>query len=151
LVGITLSLLFTAGWGVAGYLGYKLVNSTATDPGCISADSDYTHYQSVLQQDAAAMAESAVGTSGFARAVQQYRLDLGALLSAFNADAVKAGATDLKSAIQDVASDLTLIDTELGSVAVGQYAGAANLMNENGALLTDFQHMESVCTGRSSG
>lgn len=151
LVGIALSLLFTAAWGVAGYSEYKLVNSTATDSGCISADSDYTHYQSVLQQDAAAMAKSTVGTSGFTAAVQQYRVDLGVLISAFNSDAAKAGAPNLKSAIQGVTTDLTQLDNELGDVAVGHYAGATNLMDENGTLLTDFQRMENVCTGRSSG
>lgn len=151
LVGIALSLLFTAAWGVAGYSEYKLVNSTATDPGCVSADSDYAHYQSVLQQDAAAMAKSAVGTDGFKGAVQQYRVDLGALISAFNADVAKAGATNLKSVIQGVTTDLTQLDNELGNVAAGNYASASNLMDENGTVLTDFQHMEDVCTGRSSG
>lgn len=151
LVGIALSLLFTAAWGVAGYSEYKLVNSTATDPGCISADSDFAHYQSVLQQDAAAMAKSAVGTSGFIGAVQQYRGDLGALISAFNADVAKSGATNLKSVIQGVTTDMTQLDNELGNVAVGNYASASNLMDENSTLLTDFQHMEDVCTGRSSG
>jgi len=151
LVGVALSLLFTAAWGIAGYSEYKLVNSTATDSGCISADSDFAHYLSVLQQDAAAMAKSAVGTSGFTGAVQQYRVDLSALISAFNADVAKAGATNLKSAIQGVTTDLTQLDNELGDVAVGNYAGAANLIGENGTVLTDFQHMEDVCTGRSSG
>jgi hypothetical protein len=150
-VGVVLSLVFTAAWGAAGYYVYKSTYAKATDPGCVSADADFLGYSAQLQRDAAAMADAA-GSSGGARgaafttAVRDYQADVAKLVADFDADSAKAGDPEMKSAIAAVGTDLTGLDTDFGNLATGNYAGATDLVDLNGKLMSDFQHMESVCT-----
>jgi hypothetical protein len=149
-VGVVLSLVFSAAWGVAGYYGYKSAYAKATDPGCVSADADFLGYSTQMQDDAAAMA-TAAGSAGGARsaaftaAVHDYQENLAKLVADFDADSAKAAGASLKTAIQAVSADLTGLDTDFGYVATGNYAAAADLMDLNAKLITDFQTMEDVC------
>lgn len=150
-VGVVLSLVFTAAWGAAGYYVYKSTSAKATDAGCVSADADFLGYSAQLQRDAAAMADAA-GSSGGARsaaftaAVRGYQADIAKLVADFDADSAKAGGPEMKSAIAAVGADLTGLDADFGNLATGNYAGATDVVGLNGKLMSDFQHMESVCT-----
>jgi hypothetical protein len=150
-VGIALSVLFTLAWGVGGYYVYKVADSTAADPGCVSADADYLQYDAQMEQDASAMTKGGVGTPAFTAAVKTYQSDLTTLIGDFTVDAGKAGHADVRTAIQGVSSDLMQLDTGLGDLASGNYAGASHVMDLNSKLMTDFQHMESLCTTLSNG
>ena len=150
-VGVVLSLVFTAAWGAGGYYVYRSTNAKATDPGCVAADADFLGYSAQMQRDAADMA-AAAGSDGGARsaaftaAVRGYQTDVAKLVADFDADSAKAVDPTMKSAIEAVGADLTGLDTDFGNLATGNFAAATNLMDLNAKLMSDFQHMESVCT-----
>ena len=149
-IGVVLSLVFSAAWGVAGYYGYRSAYAKVSDPGCVSADADFLGYSTQMQDDATAMADAAgspggARSAGFTTAVRNYQADLAKLVADFDVDSVKADGSSLKTAIQTVSTDLTGLDTDFGYLATGDFAAATNLMDLNGKLITDFQSMESVC------
>lgn len=149
-LGVVLSLVFSAAWGVAGYYGYKSAYAKVSDAGCVSAGADFLGYSTQMQDDATAMADAAGSPGGarsaaFTTAVRNYQADLAKLVADFDVDSAKADGSSLKTAIQQVSADLTGLDTDFGYLATGNYAGATNLMDLNAKLITDFQNMESVC------
>lgn len=149
-LGIALSLVFSVAWCAAGYYAYTTLGSS-NDPGCVNAKADYQRYSAQMEQDAAAMTKGGVGSLAFTAAVKTYQADLAALIAEFDADSARAADGSVKAAIQAVGGDLTQLDTSLGDLATGNYAGASNVMQINDRLITDYQHLESVCGGASGG
>jgi len=149
-LGIVLSLVFSVAWCAAGYYAYTTLGSSS-DPGCVNAKADYQRYSVQMEQDAAAMTKGGVGSVAFTAAVKTYQADLAALIAEFDADSARAADGSVKVAIQAVGGDLTQLDTSLGDLATGNYAGASNVMQINDRLITDYQHLESVCGGASGG
>lgn len=149
--GILLSLLFSLVWAEAGYYYFEIRSPNAGDAGCVSADADYVRYSALLEQDAAAMTKGAVGSVAFTFAVKKYQSDLSGLIAAYGADTAKAAHSEVRTAIQTVSSDLAQLDIELGNLASAHYAGAVHVMDLNSKLMTDFQHLESLCDSAPVG
>lgn len=147
--GIVLSLLFSLVWAGAGYYYFEIRSPNAGDAGCVGADADYVRYSTLLEQDAAAMTKGAVGSVAFTFAVKKYQSDLSGLIAAYGADTTKAGHSEVRTAIQTVSGDLAQLDIELGNLASAHYAGAVHVMDLNSKLMTDFQHLESLCNNAS--
>jgi len=145
-LGLVLSLVFTAAWCAAGYYAYTTLGPSK-DVGCVDSKADYLRASSQMEQDAEAMSKSGVGSPAFTRAVKTYQADLTALVAELDADSARAADDSVKSAIQAVGADLTRLDTSLGDLATGNYAGASNVMQINDQLLTDYERLQSACGG----
>lgn len=148
--GLVLSLVFTVAWAAAGYYVYKIAFAKPSDAGCVSAEADYARYSAQFAQDAAAMTSGPVGSAAFKDAINKYQYDLSGLMHAFDADALKAGHSDVNRAIRAVEANAFQLNMELGALASGNYAGSTHVMDLESALLSSFQYLETQCTSASN-
>ena len=153
-LGVTLSLVFTAAWGVGGFYVVRVVDSTGADPGCVAAISDYLTYSQDVGTDASAMGKTTYGTPQFTSAVRQYEADLDTLIGKFQADAARANHASVRTAITSLVGDLQQLKTMMGDLATGDFSdvvGLGDISTLNGKLLTDYEHTQSMCTSHTNG
>jgi hypothetical protein len=153
-LGVVLSLILLPGWCVAGYFVYQAENAAPADPGCLAAESDYLTSSRALGADATAMSTAKYGTRQFTDAVTMYETDFQALIGKLETDAARAGHSDVQAAISSVVGDLAQLKAVMRDLAVGDFADAGrvgDISALNGRLLSDYEHIQSVCQGRTGG
>ena len=153
-LGVTLSLVFSAAWGVAGIYVFRVIDSTGADPGCTAAIGDYLTYSQDLGTDAAAMGKTSYGTKQFTAAVKAYESDLQVLIGRFEADAARANHASVRTSIASLVGDLQQLKTMMGDLETGDFSDVGSLgdiSTLDGKLLSDYQHTQSICTGYANG
>jgi len=153
-VGIVLSLLFAAGWGTAVYFAAtKLVNSTAADPACISAESAATSMESKLDADESVLsdAESSDSSSKVQAALDTMVSDMESIKGELDGDVAKATHATVKAKLQAFDTDLGKMITDLKSVENGDESAADDLDTVASRLSTDGDAVDSLCENLTNG
>lgn len=149
-VGIVLSLLFTGG---AGFAVYKIGNSTAADPACISAESDTVKLSSTLNADAQALqdAENSGDNAKLQSAGDKFISDMKGLRQQLEAAQAKATHDNVRQAIQTFDSDLSTFLTGLQQVLGGDASGSTAVSQTADKLQTDGDAVDSLCGNVGNG
>ena len=149
-VGIVLSLVFA---GVYGFGFYKLANSTAADPACISSESAATSMQTKMSADSSALskAESANDTTAVKAALDKMVSDMQSIKSDLDADVAKATHADVKVKLQALDADLGKLTTDLQSLENGDSSAATDFESVASRLTTDGNAVDSLCGNATNG
>lgn len=149
-VGIVLSLLFTGG---AGFAVYKIGNSTAADPACISAEADTVKLTSTLNADAQALqdAESSGDSAKLQSAGQKFISDMRNLQQQLEAAQAKATHDNVRQAIQTFDTDLGTFLTGLQKVLSGDSSGGTAVTQTADKLQTDGDAVDNLCGNVGNG
>lgn len=149
-VGIVLSLLFTGG---AAFGIYKIGNSTAADPACISAESDSAKLMSTLNADAQSMqdAESSGDKTQLTTAGDKFISDMRGLQQQLTADEGKATHDNVRVAIKKFDTDLDAFLTGLQQVLSGDASGADATDKAGQALENDGDAIDNLCGNVGNG
>jgi hypothetical protein len=146
-VGIVLSLVFAGGYS---FLIYKVGNSTAADPACISAENQVNAMQSKLSADETQMKadeNSPAESTDFTNAAN----DLQTIKTSIDGDIGKATHADVKSALQTFDNDLGEMITDFNEIASGNTAGATDLESRINQMTTDGDNLDNLCGNAVNG
>lgn len=146
-VGIVLSVLIG---GAAGFGLYKIGNSTAADPACISAENQVDAMQSKLTADEAAM-KADQGTSAEAGDFTNAANDLQTVKTSIDGDIGEATHADVKAALQSFDNDLGEMITDFNEIAAGNNAGVTNLESQLNQIGTDGDNVDNLCHDAANG
>lgn len=149
-VGIVLSVLFT---GAAGFGVYKLANSTAADPACISAESDSRHLISTLSADESAMstAEQNGDKSALTTAGNKFTSDIQSLSAQFAKDKAKATHDNVRTAISNFQNDLDAFAAGLQQLLNGDTSNQNATTAAGARLATDGNAVDNLCGNVTNG
>jgi hypothetical protein len=149
-VGIILSLIFTVG---GGYGLYKLGNSTAADPGCISAEAAARSMNSTLSSDesAIATAEQNGDSSALDTAKNKFLSDFQGLKAKVDSAAAESKHGNVKAAIQAMGDDLANFNTEFQAIFAGTSTDTATLTQTASKLQTDGDALDNLCGNVTNG
>jgi hypothetical protein len=146
-VGIVLSVLFAGGYGFGLY---KIGNSTAADPACISAETQVNAMESKLTADEAQMKadqNSSAEAGDFTNAAN----DLQTIKTSIDGDIGKATHANVKSALQTFDNDLGEMITDFNEIAAGNSAGVNDLESRMNQITTDGDNLDNLCGNAVNG
>lgn len=149
-VGIVLSLLFTGG---AAFAVYKIGNSTAADPACISAESDSAKLMSTLNTDAQSMqdAENSGDATQLTTAGDKFISDMRSLQQQLTADEAKATHDNVRVALKKFDTDLGTFLSGLQQSLKGDSSGDTATNAAGQRLETDGDAIDSLCGNAGNG
>jgi hypothetical protein len=151
-IGIVLSILFTAG---AGLGVYELANSTALDPGCLSAEAGMSKVDGSIDADDQALssAEQAQNKAQFTAASNKFIADVQTAENTLNHAETLATHANVKAAIAKASSDLKSVVTEFQEVESGTGdSGAASALQTTATNLeSDGAALDNLCDNGTNG
>ena len=149
-VGLVLSILVTGG---VGFGIYKLGNSTAADPACISSETAATSMQSKLTTDESALttAENANDTTAVKTALDTMVSDMQSIKTDLDSDVAKATHADVKAKLQSFDTDLGKLISDLQSVESGNSSAATDLSAVASRLGPEGNAVDSLCGNATNG
>lgn len=149
-IGIVLGLLFTGG---IGFGIYKLVNSTAADPACLTSEADILSMDAKVTSDESAMSSAA--SSGNAAqqltAANALLSDLQTIKADLDRDVAKATHTDVKGKISILDEDLGTVATDLKRMIGGDSSVRSSGLSAINQLETDANAVDKVCSNVTDG
>ena len=146
-VGIVLSVLFAGGYSFAIY---KISNSTAADPACISAESQVNAMESKLTADESQM-KADQNTSAEAGDFTNAANDLQTIKTSIDGDIGKATHANVKAALQTFDNDLGEMITDFNEIAAGNSAGVTDLDSRISQMSTDGDNLDNLCGNAVNG
>jgi hypothetical protein len=146
-VGIVLSVLFAGGYSFAIY---KIGNSTAADPACISAENQVNAMQSKLSADEAQM-KADQNTSAEASDFTDAANDLQTVKTSIDGDIGQATHANVKAALQTFDGDLGEMITDFNEIASGNSAGVTDLESRMNQMTTDGDNVDNLCGNAVNG
>lgn len=149
-IGIVLGLLFTGG---IGFGIYKLVNSTAADPACLTSEADILSMDAKITSDESAMSSAA--SSGDAAqqltAANALLSDLQAIKADLDRDVAKATHADVKAKISILDDDLGTVTTDLKLMIGGDSSVQSSGLTAINQMETDANAVDKVCSNVTNG
>jgi hypothetical protein len=143
IAGIIVSVIVMAGGGA---LVAVLANSTAADPGCVSAESASRQMQSTLSADAAAMNRDQNSSSALQADLQHFLNDMQALQGRMTAADAQAQHQSVKAQISAVISDMGTFDSSLQGIAQGNTSLVSQMQTSGNKLQSDGNALDSTCS-----
>jgi hypothetical protein len=149
-VGLVLSILFTGG---AGFGIYKLANSTAADPACISSESAASSMESKLNADETALttAENSSDSTAVKTALDTMISDMQTIKGQLDSDVAEATHADVKAKLQAFDTDLGKLVTDLKAVENGDTSAATDLEAVANRLGPEGDAVDSLCGNATNG
>ena len=149
-IGIVLSIVFAGGYGFAAY---KLGNSTAADPACISSESAASSMESKLNADETALttAENSSDSSAVKTALDTMISDMQTIKGQLDSDVAEATHADVKAKLQAFDTDLGKLVTDLKAVENGDTSAATDLESVANRLGPEGDAVDSLCGNATNG
>ena len=149
-VGIVLSLLFTGG---LGYGVYKIANSTAADPACLSAEADALKLTSTLNTDGTALNSASQGgdKARFTAAANKFVSDIDSLEGQLTKAQAQATHTDVRAAIGNLDADLSSFTAGMHQALSGDTSNEAATTQAVNRLQSDGDSLDSLCGDVANG
>lgn len=149
-VGIVLSLLFTGG---TGFAVYKIANSTAADPACLSAEADARELATTLTTDEQALksADDSGDKAKITTAGGKFTGDLQNLVAQLQDAEAKATHDDVRQAIRSLSADLSTVATGLHQVLSGDTSNESTFDQASNRLQGDGDAVDNLCGNLSNG
>jgi len=150
IIGIVLGLLFTGG---IGFGVYKLANSTAADPACLTSEADILSMDAKVTADEAAMSSAA--SSGDAdqqlKAANALLSDLETIKADLDRDVAKATHADVRAKIRTLDDDLGTVSVDMKLMIGGDSSVQSSGQAAINQMETDANAVDSVCSNVTDG
>jgi hypothetical protein len=149
-VGIVLSVLFLVGYGFAGF---EIGNSTALDPGCLSAEAGMSRVDGALVSDDQALssAEQSQDQTAMQAAANKFISDVKTAEGTLtHAESLSIHA-NVKAAITKANTDLQSVVTEFQQVENGDSSAASQLETTANSLTADGTALDNLCGNATNG
>lgn len=149
-VGVVLSLLFS---GALGYGVYKVANSTAADPACLSAEADVLKLTSTLNTDGTALNAASQGTdkARFTTAADKFVSDVDSLEGQLTQAQAEATHTDVRTAIANLDTDLSSFTTGMHQAISGNTSNESATTQAVNRLQSDGDSLDGLCGDVGNG
>jgi hypothetical protein len=147
IVGIALSIVFMALYGVGTY---KVVNSTAMDPACVSAESAAGSMYGKLTADTQAM-NADIANPALSSDFTATGDDVENLQNDLASDIAEATHADVKAKLQALDKDLGGLTADYQELSDGNSAGLTDLQAQRSQLLADASAVDNVCDNITNG
>ena len=143
IAGIIVSVIAIAGYGS---LFAVLANSTAADPGCISAESAARQITNTFNADAAAMTRDQSNAPALRTDLNRFLNDVKTLQDQMTAAEAQATHQSVKSQIAAVISDLSTFSSSLQAIAQGDVSQVSQMESAATKVQNDGDALDSICT-----
>jgi hypothetical protein len=147
IVGIVLSVVVGTGGTIAVLtLVHHVANSTAADPGCISAEADAIHMGKTITADGAAINRDASNPSAVQTDLQKFVTDMHSLQGSLSSAQAEATHQSVKTQIAALTSDINTLNTSLQAIARGDTSQANAMIAAANKLQSDGNTLDSTCS-----
>ena len=153
-VGLVMSILFAAGWGVVGYVAAtEVVNSTAVDPACVAAESAAVSMERALATDESALADAeASDDAGTVKvAVGRMVSDMETIKAELDEDVARAAHASVRAKLQALDADLGRMIADLRAAGNGDVSATDDLESLVGKSGADGQTIDGLCGNLTNG
>jgi septal ring factor EnvC (AmiA/AmiB activator) len=147
IVGIVLSLVVgTAATFVAITLVNHVANSTAADPGCISAERAATQMGKTITADGTAISRDASNPSAVQADLQKFTTDMHSLQGSLTSAQAEAKHQSVKTQIAALTSDINTLNASLQAIERGDTSQANAMIAAANKLQNDGNTLDSTCS-----
>lgn len=145
IAGLVLSILFSVGWG---FVGYKVSNSTALDPGCTAAENSFRSMLSTIETDENKLTTDASGSDSSAMQADlgKFTTDVQNIKSALDSALTQAKHQSVKDKIQAMDDDINTVLTGLQSIQSGDTSQLSDFEAAAGRLGPDGTALDDICS-----
>jgi hypothetical protein len=143
IAGIIVSVLVMGGGAT---LVAVLANSTAADPGCISAESAAHRITNTFNADAAAMTRDESNAPALRTDLNHFLNDVTTLQGEMTTAESQATHQSVKSQIAAVNSDLTTFSSSLQAIAQGDVSQVSQMESAASKVQNDGNALDSTCS-----
>jgi hypothetical protein len=147
IVGIVLSVIVGGGAAIAiAVLANNVANSTAADPGCISAESDSARMNSTLTADGNAINRDQNNPTAVRGDLQKFQTDMQALRGQLSSAQAEARHQSVKTRIAALTGDISALSTSLQAIMNGDVSQASQVTSIANKLQSDGNALVSTCS-----
>jgi vacuolar-type H+-ATPase subunit H len=148
--GKVLSIVAIVVGVVVGAVSISLVaiagNSTAADPGCISAENSFQSMMNKISSDDSAMSADANNPAKERADIKGFTTDAQTLVAKLNAAEAEATHQSVKSAVGKASSDMSAMLSALQAVENGHTSQISVLDNKANSLSGDGTAIDNICS-----